>query len=615
MEENQTPEVSSTKKETTSKDTETNEIKVEKVEKVAKAPRKPRAPRKPKVVEVKTADSQEQEQEQEQAPATIKSEVSSDIPENTTQKENTSSTDNNSDKSSETTQANKNYSNNKEEEDSNNDDRPNHRNNHRNNNNRPNNSRANSNNPNHPSNKHNNSRANSNNPNHPSNKHNNTPNNNNNPNNKRRNFKDKSKPLKTRFSDLIAEPEEIIRQKAEELEIQRAGAFSVEELSYLVYKAMVEAENSGLSISKGILEILPDGYGFLRDKICRIGTADVYVSNAQIKRLSLKTGDYILGQTRTPKDNESYHALLRVELINDMDPDDRKKLTSFEKLVPIYPNQKFDLHNTSKDTSTRIIDLITPIGKGQRGLIVAPPKAGKTTLIKQIANALTTNHPDIVLFVLLIDERPEEVTDMTRSIAGEVVASTFDQHLTNHIRISEMVLERSKRMVEQGKDVVILLDSITRLARAYNIAIPSSGQTLSGGVNPLALYKPKKFFGSARNIEFGGSLTILATALVDTGSKMDEIIFEEFKGTGNMELHLDRQLFNKRVFPAINLPKSSTRREELLVDNTALRGVNMLRRVFETLSPQESIDLLKKHMRQSKNNVEFLEQLQKQTRM
>jgi len=265
-----------------------------------------------------------------------------------------------------------------------------------------------------------------------------------------------------------------------------------------------------------------------------------------------------------------------------------------------------------KDPSVRNVDLITPIGKGQRGLIVAPPKAGKTTLIKQIANALTSNNPELVLFVLLIHERPEEVTDMTRSVEGEVVASTFDQHLTNHIRVSEMVLERTKRLVEQGKDVVILLDSITRLARAYNIAVPSSGQTLSGGVNPLALYKPKKFFGSARNIEFGGSLTILATALVDTGSKMDDVIFEEFKGTGNMELHLDRNLFNKRVFPAINLPKSSTRREELLVSPESLKGMTILRRVFESLSAQEGIELLAKKVKTSKSNEEFLGGLQKQ---
>ncbi|MBT3783746.1 transcription termination factor Rho, partial [bacterium] len=331
------------------------------------------------------------------------------------------------------------------------------------------------------------------------------------------------------------------------------------------------------------------------------------------KKLGLRTGDFIVGQTRAPKDSESYHALLRVECSNTIDPDKIRRITPFDDLVPLYPNQKFDIHVENKhDPSVRIVDLITPIGKGQRGLIVAPPKAGKTTLLKQLANALTENNPDLVLFVLLIDERPEEVTDMTRSVEGEVIASTFDQHLTNHIRVSEIVLERAKRLVEQGKDVVILLDSITRLARAYNIAVPSSGQTLSGGVNPLALYKPKKFFGSARNIEFGGSLTILATALVDTGSKMDDVIFEEFKGTGNMELHLDRNLFNKRVFPAINLPKSSTRREELLVEPDQLKGMTMLRRVFETLSAQEGVELLIKQMKTTKSNNEFLSNLQKQ---
>ena len=435
-------------------------------------------------------------------------------------------------------------------------------------------------------------------------------NNRNNRNN--RNKQEKSVPVKIRYLDILAEPEEKVREAAQEQNISNALAMSFEEVSFELFRHLVESEGTGLSASQGILEILQDGYGFLRRQMCTIDKQDVYVSSAQIKRFKLRTGDYIVGQTRAPKDSESYHALLRVECINGVDTDNIKKVVHFDKLVPLYPNQKFTLHTEDKDKSTRIVDLITPIGKGQRGLIVAPPKAGKTTLIKQIANALTSNHPELVLFVLLIDERPEEVTDMTRSVEGEVIASTFDQHLSNHIRVSEMVLERSKRLVEQGKDVVILLDSITRLARAYNIAVPSSGQTLSGGVNPLALYKPKKFFGSARNIEFGGSLTILATALVDTGSKMDDVIFEEFKGTGNSELHLDRQLFNKRVFPAINLPKSSTRREELLVSPDALKGMTILRRVFETLSPQESIELMNKHMKTTKRNEEFLTSIQKQ---
>ena len=413
----------------------------------------------------------------------------------------------------------------------------------------------------------------------------------NNRNNRNKHKQEKSVPVKIRYLDILAEPEEKVREAAQEQNISNALAMSFEEVSFELFRHLVESEGTGLSASQGILEILQDGYGFLRRQMCTIDKQDVYVSSAQIKRFKLRTGDYIVGQTRAPKDSESYHALLRVECINGVDTDNIKKIVHFDKLVPLYPNQKFTLHTEDKDKSTRIVDLITPIGKGQRGLIVAPPKAGKTTLIKQIANALTSNHPELVLFVLLIDERPEEVTDMTRSVEGEVIASTFDQHLSNHIRVSEMVLERSKRLVEQGKDVVILLDSITRLARAYNIAVPSSGQTLSGGVNPLALYKPKKFFGSARNIEFGGSLTILATALVDTGSKMDDVIFEEFKGTGNSELHLDRQLFNKRVFPAINLPKSSTRREELLVSPDALKGMTILRRVFETCHHKSRLSL------------------------
>lgn len=424
---------------------------------------------------------------------------------------------------------------------------------------------------------------------------------------------EKSKPARVRYLDLIKLSEESIRSDAQEYEIPNAASMDKDELGFHLFRAMVESEGNGLSASRGILEILQDGYGFLRTQMCTIDKQDVYVSSAQIKKLGLRTGDFIVGQTRAPKDSESYHALLRVECSNNMDPDKIRKVKPFDTLSPLYPKQKFNIHVENKeDPSVRIVDLITPIGKGQRGLIVAPPKAGKTTLLKQLANALTENNPEVVLFVLLIDERPEEVTDMTRSVEGEVIASTFDQHLTNHIRVSEIVLERAKRLVEQGKDVVILLDSITRLARAYNIAVPSSGQTLSGGVNPLALYKPKKFFGSARNIEFGGSLTILATALVDTGSKMDDVIFEEFKGTGNMELHLDRNLFNKRVFPAINLPKSSTRREELLVEKDQLKGMTMLRRVFETLSAQEGVELLIKQMKTTKTNSEFLANLQKQ---
>jgi transcription termination factor Rho len=431
----------------------------------------------------------------------------------------------------------------------------------------------------------------------------------NNQHQQRKNFPEKSRPARTRYLDLLKENEESIRKTAHDYQISRTSSMTFPEVTFEVFKNVVESEGGGISACRGILEILADGYGFLRTQMCAIESTDVYVSNAQIKKLGLRTGDYVVGQTRPPKDNESYQALLRVECINDTEPERSRRLPSFDNLTPLYPNQRFNLHVEDNDPSVRIVDLVTPIGKGQRGLIVAPPKAGKTTLLKQIANALTSNHPDIVLFVLLIDERPEEVTDMTRSVEGEVFASTFDQQLNNHIRVSEMVLERAKRLVEQGKDVVILLDSITRLARAYNIAVPSTGQTLSGGVNPLALYKPKKFFGSARKIEFGGSLTILATALIDTGSKMDDVIFEEFKGTGNMELHLDRTLFNKRIFPSINLSKSSTRREELLVPPEALKGMTILRRVFESVSAQEAIELLKKQVKQSRDNELLLSTL------
>ena len=402
-----------------------------------------------------------------------------------------------------------------------------------------------------------------------------------------------------------------IQKFAKDHEIEVDAKWKKEQIVYYVYKQFVEKKYKNVTLSSGYLEILPDGYGFLRTKTYTIAEGDVYVSPSQIKRFGLRTGDYVIGQVRPPKENESYHALLRVEMVNMLDPDKAKRRPHFEDLIPLFPDQKIELEADPKCTSTRIMDLVTPIGLGQRGLIVAPPKAGKTTLLKEIAHSITKNHPNLYMIVLLIDERPEEVTDIERSVKGEVAASCFDQPISNHLRVSEMILEKAKRMVEQGADVVILLDSITRLARAYNISVPSSGQTLSGGVNPHALYKPKRFFGSARNIENGGSLTILATALVETGNKMDDFIFEEFKGTGNMELHLDRDLFQKRVFPAINIKMSNTRKEELLMTDDTLRKLWVLRRVFNSLSPEESMEIMIKQMKLNPTNNEFLDSLNK----
>ena len=316
----------------------------------------------------------------------------------------------------------------------------------------------------------------------------------------------------------------------------------------------------GLILSEGVLDITSDGYGFLRTRSYVQNDDDVYVSPSQIKRYGLLCGDTVVAQVRPPKDDDSYHSLLKIEAVNGVSLERLRDRVNFEDGVPVFPTDRFKLETGEEDVSTRVFDLVCPIGKGQRGLIVAPPKAGKTVLLKQLANAITRNHPEVLMLILLIDERPEEVTDMMRSVDAEVVASTFDEHINNHIKVSELLLEKAKRHVELGRDVVILLDSITRLARAYNISMPSAGQTLSGGVNPFALYKPKKFLGAARKIEHGGSLTVIATALIDTGSKMDEVIFEEFKGTGNMELHLDRKLFNKRIFPCIDVKMSGTRK-------------------------------------------------------
>ncbi len=368
-------------------------------------------------------------------------------------------------------------------------------------------------------------------------------------------------------------------------------------------------EEEGLFIRNGILDILPEGYGFLRTRGYLPSEEDIYVSLSQIRRFHLKRGDEIQGQVRPPKDSEKYNALLRIEKVNGDNPEVCRERKQFEQLTPLFPLQRLRLETPDEVTAPRIIDLIAPIGKGQRGLIVSPPKAGKTTILKQIANSITFNNPEVKLIVLLVDERPEEVTDMERSVKGEVISSTFDQPSDNHIQVAELVLERAKRLVEHNHDVVILLDSITRLARAYNLATPTSGRILSGGVDSTALYPPKRFFGAARNIEDGGSLTIIATALVETGSRMDEVIFEEFKGTGNMELHLDRKLADKRIFPAIEIDKSGTRKEELIMEPDEAQVVWKLRRVLHALDPSAAIELLIDKIRSTKNNQEFLNEI------
>ncbi|NLY98193.1 MAG: transcription termination factor Rho [Clostridiaceae bacterium] len=357
---------------------------------------------------------------------------------------------------------------------------------------------------------------------------------------------------------------------------------------------------------EGVLEVLPDGYGFLRSANYLSGPNDIYVSPSQIRKMNLKTGDYIVGKGRTPKSGEKFQALLHVLSVNGDDPEVAINRIPFKDLTPIFPNERLTLETDDKDLSTRLIDIIAPIGKGQRGMIVSPPKAGKTMLLKKIANSITKNYSDVHLIVLLIDERPEEVTDMQRSIQGEILYSTFDQLPENHIKVAEMVLKRAERLVEHKKDVVILLDSITRLARAYNLTIPPTGRTLSGGLDPGALHSPKRFFGAARNIENGGSLTVIATALVDTGSRMDDVIYEEFKGTGNMELHLDRKLSEKRIFPAIDVNKSGTRREELLLSKKELESVSTIRKAMSNLGTAEVTEFLLNKLQKTKNNAEFL---------
>jgi len=393
---------------------------------------------------------------------------------------------------------------------------------------------------------------------------------------------------------------------ATDLEIPGTSGLRKQELIFKLLEA--QTEKSGLIFAEGVLEILPEGYGFLRSTMYNYlpGPDDIYVSPSQIKRFDLHTGDTVSGQVRPPKEGERYFALLRVEAINLESPETAKGKILFDNLTPFYPIEKLNLETKDRCLETRIVDLVSPIGKGQRALITSPPKAGKTVLMTKLANAIAENHPEVILIVLLIDERPEEVTDMARTVRGEVVSSTFDEPAERHVQVAEMVIEKAKRLVEHGRDVVILLDSITRLARAYNAVVPHSGKILTGGVDANALQRPKRFFGSARNIEAGGSLTIIATALIDTGSRMDEVIFEEFKGTGNLEIHLDRKLTDRRVFPSIDIQKSGTRKEELLIPKEDLNRVWVLRKVLTPLSPVEAMELLLSRMAKTKTNSDFL---------
>lgn len=397
-----------------------------------------------------------------------------------------------------------------------------------------------------------------------------------------------------------------LTQIAKDLDVPGATGMRKQELIFKILQA--QTEKSGLIFSEGVLETLPDGFGFLRAPEYNYlpGPDDIYVSPSQIRKFDLRTGDTISGQIRPPKEGERYFALIKVEAINFEPPEVARDKIFFDNLTPLYPNEHLRSETNSDNRSGRVIDLFTPIGKGQRGLIVAPPRTGKTMLLQTIANSLTENHPEVTLIVLLIDERPEEVTDMQRSVNGEVISSTFDEPASRHVQVADMVIEKAKRLVEHKRDVVILLDSITRLARAHNAVVPPSGKILSGGVDANALQRPKRFFGAARNIEEGGSLTIIATALVETGSRMDDVIFEEFKGTGNMEIHLDRKLSDKRIFPAIDLQKSGTRKEELLIPKKDLDRIWVLRRVLNPLSSVEQMELVLERLEKTKSNAEFL---------
>ncbi len=413
------------------------------------------------------------------------------------------------------------------------------------------------------------------------------------------------------ISDLKAMTMPQLYEKASEINLENFAGLKKQDLIFEVLKKSIE--QAGSVYGEGTLEILPDGFGFLRspDYSYLPGPDDIYVSPSQIRKFGLRTGDSIKGHVRPPKEGERYFALLKVEAVNDESPEDARRRIIFDSLTPLHPDERFILETEQKEVGMRVVDLLSPIGKGQRGLIVAAPFTGKTVLLQKIANSISTNHPDACVIVLLIDERPEEVTDMQRSVRGEVIASTFDEPPERHIQVAEMVLNKAKRLVEHKKDVVILLDSITRLARAYNVIVPASGKVLSGGVDANALQRPKRFFGAARNIEEGGSLTILATALVETGSRMDDVIFEEFKGTGNMELHLDRRLMEKRVFPAIDVHRSRTRKEELLVPQEDLERVWLLLRVLSPLETIEATEMLVSKLKKTKTNQDFLQLMQK----
>jgi transcription termination factor Rho len=409
------------------------------------------------------------------------------------------------------------------------------------------------------------------------------------------------------IEDIKRQPISELAKLAKDLEVPGASGMRRQDLIFAILQT--QAEKNG--VISGVLEILPDGFGFLRavDYNYLPSPDDIYISPSQIRRFSLRTGDTVSGEVRPPKEGEKYFALLKVDEVNFESPEAARDKILFDNLTPLYPEEKLNLEFNPENLSTRIMDLFTPIGKGQRGLIVSPPRAGKTVLLQDIAHSITANHKEVILMVLLIDERPEEVTDMQRSVAGEVISSTFDEPATRHVQVAEMVIEKAKRLVEHRKDVVILLDSITRLARAYNTVVPPSGKVLSGGVDSNALHKPKRFFGAARNIENGGSLTIISTALIDTGSRMDEVIFEEFKGTGNMELHLDRRIADRRVFPAFDLIRSGTRKEELLVPKVNLNRIWILRRLLQEMNPVDAMEFIMDKVRKTENNQLFLDSM------
>jgi transcription termination factor Rho len=411
------------------------------------------------------------------------------------------------------------------------------------------------------------------------------------------------------IEDIKRLPISELNNLAKELEVPGASGMRRQDLIFAILQT--QAEQNGVISGSGVLEILPDGFGFLRsvDYNYLPSPDDIYISPSQIRRFNLKTGDTIAGEVRPPKEGEKYFALLKVDEVNFESPESARDKILFDNLTPLYPQEKLNLEFDPENFSTRVLDLFVPIGKGQRGLIVSPPRAGKTVLLQDIAHSITANHKEVVLMVLLIDERPEEVTDMQRSVKGEVISSTFDEPATRHVQVAEMVIEKAKRLVEHKKDVVILLDSITRLARAYNTVVPPSGKVLSGGVDSNALHKPKRFFGAARNIENGGSLTIISTALIDTGSRMDEVIFEEFKGTGNMELHLDRRIADRRIFPAFDLIRSGTRKEELLIPKANLNRVWILRRLLQEMNPVDAMEFIIGKIKKTNTNKEFLDSM------